>query len=96
MEQEKGIGRALFREAQASHCGTLSLHCFGPNMAVYRIVKPIVAFQVKEKRAFTIPPGSLVETEDLLESLGFANVRWDRRAFWVPIPDLVERSQLDG
>jgi hypothetical protein len=67
----------------------------GP-MAIYRLVKPITAFDISEKRAFTIPSGSFIEKEDLVDAIALTHVRWSDRTVWVPIPDLVERSEPPG
>ena len=65
-------------------------------MAVYYLTKPLAAFDPQEKRAFTIPPGSLIEKEHLEPVIDLTDVRWRDRMVWVPIPDLLERSEPFG
>jgi hypothetical protein len=65
-------------------------------MTTYRVTKPLHAFEPKEKRAVTIPPGSLIEKEYLEYTVDLTSVRWCDRVVWVPIPDLLERSEPVG
>ena len=65
-------------------------------MAIYRIVEPLAAFEPKEKRAFTIPSGSLVEKDILIEAFDLAGVEWAGRIVLVQIQDLIERSEPFG
>ncbi len=65
-------------------------------MAIYRLVKPLAAFAPKEKHAFTIPPGSLIEKDILVEAFDLAHVEWAGRIVLVPIQDLIERSEPFG
>jgi hypothetical protein len=65
-------------------------------MAIYRIVKPLTVFALREKHAFTIPPGSLVEKDILIEAFDLAGVEWAGRIILVPIQDLIERSEPLG
>jgi hypothetical protein len=65
-------------------------------MATYRILKPLAAFEFKEKRAVTIPPGALIEKEELVRAVALTNVLWEDRMLSVPIQDLIECSEPIG
>jgi hypothetical protein len=65
-------------------------------MAIYRLIKPLAAFEPREKRALTIPLGSLIEKDMLIEALDLTFVEWAGRAVLVPIQELIERSELFG
>jgi hypothetical protein len=65
-------------------------------MAIYRLIRPLAAFAPKEKRAFTIPPGSLIEKDVLIEAFDLTGVEWAGRIVLVPIQDLIERCEPFG
>jgi hypothetical protein len=62
-------------------------------MAIYRIVKPLTVFALREKRAFTIPSGSLIEKDVLIEAFDLASAEWAGRPVLVPVLDLIERCE---
>jgi hypothetical protein len=62
-------------------------------MAIYRIVEPLAAFEPKEKRAFTIPSGSLVEKDILLEAFELTSVEWAGRMVLVQVQDFIDGSE---
>jgi hypothetical protein len=65
-------------------------------MAKYQIIRPLVAFDPREKMAFTIPSGSFVEKNYLIDAMALTDVRWSGRSVWVLIQDLIGHSELSG
>jgi hypothetical protein len=65
-------------------------------MAIYRLIKPLAAFAPREERAFTIPAGSLLEKDILIEAFDLTSVEWAGGMVLVPIQDLIERSEPLG
>lgn len=55
-------------------------------------MRPLAAFDPKEKRAFTIPSGSLVKKDLLIEAFDLTSIEWGGSFVLVPIQDLIERS----
>ena len=62
-------------------------------MATYRVIQPVIAFDPNQKRAFTIPPGSLIEKEDPFEKLGVIEIVWEGQIVLVQVHDLSERIE---
>ena len=62
-------------------------------MATYRLTRPVVAFEMRSRCAFTIPSGSLVEKDYLVEGFALTNIWWDDKVVTVQIPDLLEGVQ---
>ena len=61
-------------------------------MAIYRVTRPLAAFEPESKRAFTIP-SALIRKEILVEALDLTSVEWSEGTVWVPIQDFIERSE---
>jgi hypothetical protein len=62
-------------------------------VATYRVVQPLTVFDPNEKRAFTIPSGSLIEKEESFEKFGVVKVMWDGRIVLVQVHELIERIE---
>jgi hypothetical protein len=62
-------------------------------MATYRVIQPLTAFEPKEKRAFTIPAGSLIEKEESFVKLGVVDIESEGRVVLVQVQDLIERIE---
>jgi hypothetical protein len=62
-------------------------------VATYRIIRPLTAFDPKEKRAFTIPSGSVVEKEESFVKFGLVEVEWNSQIVLVQAHDLIEGSE---
>jgi hypothetical protein len=59
----------------------------------YRVTEALSAFDPEEKRAFTIPSGSLIEKEESFKKLGVVNIEWKGRVVLVQVQDLIERIE---
>jgi hypothetical protein len=62
-------------------------------MATYRVIQPLTAFDSNERRAFTIPPGSLVEKQESFVKLGLVDVEWNSHLVLVQVDDLMEHVE---
>jgi hypothetical protein len=45
-------------------------------VAMYRLTRPLAAFAAKEKRAFTIPKGSLIKKDKNVPAVGATDIGW--------------------
>jgi hypothetical protein len=62
----------------------------------YYLTKPLVAFAASERRAFTIPSGSVVEGNRFLATVGLTAISWAGKLVTVFIQDLRESSKPMG
>jgi hypothetical protein len=62
-------------------------------MATYRVIQALTAFDPTEKRALTIPSGSLIEKGESFEKLGLVKIEWEGRVVLVQVHDLIERIE---
>jgi hypothetical protein len=62
-------------------------------MALYRLNTPLVAFAADERRAVTIPAGSLIEKDKFVPSIDLTNVAWAGKTVTVAIQDFLEHSE---
>jgi hypothetical protein len=82
-EEPRLIGIGTYR----SNCLTLSTGPHYPRricrhlphdsgMRTFRLIRPLVAFEERAGRAFTIPLGSSVEKDSLIPNMGVTSICW--------------------
>jgi hypothetical protein len=49
---------------------------------------------VEEKHAFTIPAGSLIETDNYVPAIGVTDIGWSGKTATVTVQDFIERIEL--
>jgi hypothetical protein len=62
-------------------------------VATYRVIQPLTAFEPNEKRALTIPSGSLIEKEESFEKFRLVKIAWEGRTVLVESHGLMERLE---
>jgi hypothetical protein len=62
-------------------------------VSIYRITRPLTAYAVKEKRALTIPAGSLVKKENYVPAVGVTDIDWAHKIVTVAVQDFLQRIE---
>jgi hypothetical protein len=66
------------------------------SVARYRLTRPLVAFEVRERRAFTIPAGSVIEKDNFTPVVGVTAIYWAGGTVTVGVLDLLECIRSTG